>query len=292
MLVQTHVLQHHDTAEQQRRRVGETLARNVGGRTVNGLKNGALITNVAGWGQTQTTDQTGAHVRQDITVQVGHDEDLVVVRRRVGNDLQARVVQKLMVELDIWEFLGHLTSGVQEQTVGHLHDGGLVHDADLLLVHRASVLEGETEDPLRCLAGNELDALDDTIHHNVLNSGVFTLGVLADEDGVDVLVRSLAPRDGTAWADVGKKVECAAQGKVQGNMAFANGSLYVRLSPRAVDQNVGKTYSKRTLERDVVSPDAVDGLVGDGSLSILQDGSNINRFPFDGHLYCFSTSCS
>ena len=89
VLVETHVLQHHDTAEMHSCGVGEALASNIGGGAVDGLEDGALVTNVTGGGETETTDQTGAHVGQNVTVQVGHDEDLVVVRGGVGDDTQA-----------------------------------------------------------------------------------------------------------------------------------------------------------------------------------------------------------
>lgn len=89
VVVETHVLQHHDTAEKHSSGVGETLASNIGGGAVDGLEDRALVTNVTGGGETETTDQTGAHVGQNVTVQVGHDEDLVVVRGGVGDDTQA-----------------------------------------------------------------------------------------------------------------------------------------------------------------------------------------------------------
>lgn len=89
MVVETHVLKHHDTAEKQGSGVGETLAGNIRSGTVDGLEDGALVTNVTGGGETKTTDQTGAHIGQNITVQVRHDKDLVVVGGRVGDDLQA-----------------------------------------------------------------------------------------------------------------------------------------------------------------------------------------------------------
>ena len=44
------------------------------------------------------------------------------------------------------------------------------------------------------------------------------------------------------------------------------------------------TYGKRTLEGDVVSSYAVNSVVGDGGLSILQDGSNIDRLPLNRRL--------
>lgn len=225
MLVETHVLQHHDGGEQQSSRVGKTLASNVGGGTVDGLEDGALVTNVTGGSQTKTTDQTGAHVGQNVTVQVGHDKNLVVVRSGVGDDLQARVVQQLGVELDIGEVLGDVAGSVEEQTVRHLHDGGLVHNADLLLVDRLRVLEGEAKDALGGLLGDELDALHNTIHHNVLNTRVFTLGVLTDQHSVDIVVGGLVTGDGTAGADVGEQVEGTAQSQVQGDVALADGGL-------------------------------------------------------------------
>lgn len=89
VVVETHVLQHHDTAEKHSSGVGEALAGNIGGGAVDGLEDGALVTNVTGGGETETTDQTGAHIGQNVTVQVRHNEDLVVVGGRVGDDAKA-----------------------------------------------------------------------------------------------------------------------------------------------------------------------------------------------------------
>jgi len=225
VVVETHVLQHHDGAQKQSSGVGKALAGNVGGGTVDGLEDGALVTNVTGGGETETTDQTGAHVRENVTVQVGHNEDLVVVGGRVGDDLEARVVQQLSVELDVGELLGDLAGSVEEQTVGHLHDGGLVDNADLLLVDGLRVLEGETEDTLGSLLGDELDALHDTVNDDVLNARVFTLGVLTDENSVDVVVGGLVASNGLAGTQVGEQVESTAESQVQRDVTLANGRL-------------------------------------------------------------------
>ena len=45
--VEAHVTKHHDGAEEKSSGVGEALALNIGGGTVNGLEDGALVTNVA-----------------------------------------------------------------------------------------------------------------------------------------------------------------------------------------------------------------------------------------------------
>lgn len=226
MLGEAHVLQHHDTAEQESSRVGETLASNVGGGTVDGLEDGALVTNVTGRGETQTTDETGTHVGQNVTVQVRHDQDLVVVGSRVGDDLQARVVQQLSIELDIGELLGDVAGQVKEQTVGHLHDTGLVHHADLLLVDRACVLEGEPQHPLRRLLGDQLDALHHSVDHHVLNTRVLALRVLTDQHRVHVVVGGLVACNRPARTHVGEQVESPAQRQVQRDVTLANGGLF------------------------------------------------------------------
>ena len=192
------------------------------------LEDGALVTNVARGRETKTTDQAGAHVGQDVTVQVGHDQNLVVVGQRVGDHLQAGVVEQLSIELDVREVLGNVVGDLQEQTVGHLHDGGLVDNANLLAADLSGVLESEPQDTLASLTGNELDALDDTINYDVLNSGVFTLSVLTNENGVNTVVRGLVAGNRPARSQVGEEVECSSQSKVEGDMALANGSLVIR----------------------------------------------------------------
>lgn len=47
---------------------------------------------------------------------------------------------------------------------------------------------------------------------------------------------------------------------------------------------MGETYGERTLERNVVLLNAADGIVGDGSLAVLQDGTDINGLPLNGGL--------
>jgi hypothetical protein len=264
LLGETHVSQHHDRAEKERGGVSELLASNIGGGAVDSLEDGAVVTNVAGGGKTETTDETSAHVGQNVSVQVGHDEDLVVVGDRVGDHLQAGVVEQLGVKLNVGELLGDLAGGAEEETIGHLHDGGLVHSAHLLPANVAGVLEGVSQHALRGLAGDELDALDNAINHNVLDTGVFSLRVLTDQDSVDVVVGCLVAGDGSAGTDVGEEVEGTAESKVERDVALADGSR------------------KRALEGDQVLLDAGDGLVGDDCLAVLvQARGHVDGLPLD-----------
>jgi hypothetical protein len=69
-LVETHVPKHHDGTEQKSSRVGKTLAGNVGSGTVNGLEDGSVLANVTGGGETETTDETGGKIRENVTVKL------------------------------------------------------------------------------------------------------------------------------------------------------------------------------------------------------------------------------
>lgn len=217
--------QHHHRAEEKSGGVGQALAGNIRGGTVNSFEDGALITDIARGGKTEATNETGAHVGKNVTVEVRHDKNLVVVGDGIGGHLEAGVVEKLSIEFDIGELLGDLLGDLEEETVRHLHDGGLVNDADLLAANGAGMLEGESQDALTGSAGDELDTLNNTVDNHVLNARVLALGVLTDQDGINIIVGGLVSSDRPAGAEVGEKVEGAAEGKVEGDVALADGGL-------------------------------------------------------------------
>lgn len=117
VLGETHVSQHHDGTEEEGSRVGKVLASNVGSGAVDSLEDRALITNISGGGKSKATDETGAHIGQNVTVEVGHDKDLVVVRGGVSDHLEAAVVEELSVELNTGEVLGNLLGDLEEETI-------------------------------------------------------------------------------------------------------------------------------------------------------------------------------
>lgn len=101
-----------------------------------------------------------------------------------------------------------------------------MNDTDLLAADGIGVLEGESEDTLTGLLGDELDALNNAINDDMLNARVLALGVLTDQDGVDIIVGGLETGDGAARAQVGEEVECSSQGQVKRDVALANGGLF------------------------------------------------------------------
>lgn len=131
MLVQAHVSQHHDGAEKESSWVGKSLASDIWCGTVDSLEDRALVTNVTRRSETKTANKTSTHIGENVTVKVGHNQDLIVVWRWVGNDLQAGIVEELGIEFDLGEVLGYSQSSVQEETITHLHDGSLMNGPDL-----------------------------------------------------------------------------------------------------------------------------------------------------------------
>jgi hypothetical protein len=109
----------------------------------------------------------------------------------------------------------------------------------------------------------------------VLNARVLALGVLADQDGVDVVVGGLVPGDRPAGTKVGEEVECAAEGKVERDVTLANGG------------------GKGALQGNLVLLDALDGGIGDRRLAILEDRVDVDGLPLNGGLSrCVSISGS
>lgn len=152
-----------------------------------------------------------------------------------STNLQAGIVQKLSVKLNIREVLGHIAGSADKETIGHLHNGGLVDNANMLLVDRLGVLEAESQDTLRGLAGDQFDRLNNTVDNLVLNSRVFSLSVLANEDGVDAIVGSLEAGNRAARTDVGKQVESSTKSQVERDVSLANGGLRLSVCITAND---------------------------------------------------------
>jgi hypothetical protein len=101
----------------------------------------------------------------------------------------------------------------------------------------------------------------------MLDARVFSLSVLTDQDGVDVVVGCLVAGDGSAWSDVGEEVEGSAEGQVEGDVTLANGGR------------------ERTLKGDQVLLYALDGLVGNDRLAVfVEAGGDVDRLPLDGDL--------
>lgn len=264
LVKEAHVPKHHDGREQKRSRVGFVLTSNVGCGTVDGLEDGSVLANVTRRGETQTTNQTGAHVGKDIAVQVGHDHDPVSVWCRVLDDAETGTVEQVLVVSNVGVLLSNLSASVEEHSVGHSHDRCLVNGGDLVSAILLGVVESVSGDTFGSFVSDKLDGLYHTIHDLVFNAGVLSFGVFTDEHSVDVVVSGLETFDGLAWSNVRKEVEGSSEGQVERD---------VTLTDRG---------SEGTLECDSVLLDGDDGLFRDGLLAVLDEGSDGNFLPLDG----------
>ena len=90
-----------------------------------------------------------------------------------------------------------------------------MHSAHLLPADALSMLESESQDAFRSFAGDELDALDDTVDYDVLDTRIFSLGVLTDEDGIYIIVRCLVAGNRFAGSEIGEEIESSAESQIE-----------------------------------------------------------------------------
>ena len=70
------------------------------------FKHGVIGTDIAGWNESETADQTAAEVGEDVSLQVLHDHHVKLVR--VHHELHAGVVDDLVIALDLRIFFRDL----------------------------------------------------------------------------------------------------------------------------------------------------------------------------------------
>ena len=217
MVVKTNVAQHHGSGQDQSSGVGLVLALDVETDvTASRLEDGDVAAHVASGDDTGAADKTSTNVGQDTSVKVGHHHNIELLRP--GDALHRSVVDNHVVGLERGVVLANLLDGVAEETVGKLHDVGLVDAGNLLAVVGKRKGKGELGNALRLLAGDDLERLNHAVDRLVLKARVLALGVLTDDTEVDVLVARLVTRDVLEEDNRGVDVELLAEGDVEGTV--------------------------------------------------------------------------
>jgi len=80
----------------------------------------------------------------------------------VLNKLHASIVDNHIAELNVWEFGGNLTSTLQEQAIGELHNVGLVDGGNFLATVGFGILKGKASDIFRLFDGGDFVGGDDS----------------------------------------------------------------------------------------------------------------------------------
>lgn len=268
LVLQSKVTEEHGSRQQKSSGVSLVLAHDVlSDVTASGLKEGVLAAKVASWDDTGSTDERGTNVGDDVSVQVGEDDDVKLLGTR--NELHGGVVDDHLVKLDAGVailLLCDALAGVEEETVTELHDVGLVDTGDLLAVVLDGKVESETGNALGLGTGGDLERLYDTGVGLVLETRVLSLGVFTDDGKVDVLVAG-----GETWeglADNNRRVD--VEGLTHGDV------------PRVVACLL-HGGEENTLESDLVALQGLHSLL-ESSLVTASLARYVVLLPLDGDL--------
>ena len=268
MVIQTQVAQKHGARQDHGAGVSLVLALDVKTDvTAAGLKDGNITTHVATGDDTGATNKGSADVGENTSVQVRHDHDVKLLG--AGDSLHGGVIHDHVVDLQGGVVLGDLVESAAEETVGKLHDVGLVDAGDLLAVVGESKAEGKFGNALRLGASDNLQRLDHTLHGLVLQTGVLTLGVLTDDAQVDILVASLVSGDVLDQGDRGVDIQFLTEGDVEG---LVTGALHRGVENTLQTQLVALEGGQRLLEQ---------------LLGVLVTGVNtahVHLLPLNGHI--------
>jgi len=276
MVVETEVAEEHGAAEEESGRVGLILALDIQTDvSAAGLENGDITAHVAAGNDTGATDKSGGDVGENATVKVRHDHDVELLGP--ADALHGGVVDNHVVALELGEILGEPVKGATEETVGQLHDVGLVNASNLLAVVGEGEAESKLGDTLRLGAGDDLERLDDARNALVLETGVFTLGVLTDDAEIDVLVAGLETRNVLDQCDRGVDVEFLTHGDVETLVAgAADGSVEDALEAKLIALQGGNGLVELLLGTagggGIAETRDLDLLPGDGDVVGLEDG--------------------
>lgn len=227
-LLEVHELQHDTDTAHGGDGVGLVLAEDVRSAAVDGLADGEALADVGAGDEAQGADQAGALVGQDVAVQVGGDDDVVVLRPL--DELEGHGVDDLLLDGDGGAGGGQgLPRGGAEEAVRLRQNVGLVHDrhqgarVDAARAGVAHLLPplgdaaGHGGDAVGRVAGDPLDGLRDgpaarPALHGLLLLDVQVLGVLTHDDHVDAGLPEQARGDALDGAHVRVQVELLAQG--------------------------------------------------------------------------------
>jgi len=268
VIIETKVTQEHGARQDHSTRVGLILALDVETDvTAARLEDSNVTAHVATGDETGSTNESSADVGQNTTVKVRHDHNIELLG--TGHSLHGSVVHNHVVHLQGGVVLSDLVECAAEETIGQLHDVGLVNAGNLLAVVGQGEAESELGNTLGLGAGDDLEGLDDTVDGLVLEAGVLSLGVLTDDAEVDILVASLVTGDVLDQGDGGVDVQLLTEGNVEGLVA------------RALNRSV-----EDTLQTELVALEGSQGLAEE-LLGVLVTGvntANIDLLPLNGNV--------
>lgn len=247
VVVEAEMSEQHGTGQKESGWVSLVLALDIETDvTASGLEYSDVATHVAPGNNAGSTNEASPDVGQDTSVQVGHDHDVELLRPR--HTLHGGVVHDHVVGVERRVVLSNLLERVAEETVGKLHDVGLVDAGNLLPVVCERKSKSKLGNALRLGAGDDLERLDDAADRLVLQTRVLALGVLTDNADVDVLVARLVAGDILDKHDGSVDIELLAESDVERLVAGAlDGRVEDTLQTKLVALERGNGFAEEVL---------------------------------------------
>src|SRR5699024_11673576 len=182
--------QHQGHGEDRGARVGNPLPGDIRGRTVHGLEHGGVVVgrvDIARGGQADAAGHRARQVGQNVSEEVIGDDD--VVAGWVGDYVDGRGVDVVVVHLDVREFLTDRLDGTLPQATGVDEDIGLV-DPGQLFAALLGAAEGVADDALNAEPGVLADLAGDLVvgafAQGAAVAAVEALSTFADDHEVDL----------------------------------------------------------------------------------------------------------
>ena len=187
-----------------------------------GLKHSIVRTDIAGWNESQASDQAAAQVRKNISVQVLHYHNIKLIR--IHDKLHAGVIDDFIITFNLRIFLCNLFENGKEHAIGHFQDICLMNTGYFLASVLFRILECIADNALACLSCNNLNCMNCIRIYLLLYTNIKTFCIFAENHNIHILKWSFYCRVGLNRADIGIQVILSAKCYIQGAESFSNRS--------------------------------------------------------------------
>ena len=229
---------------------------------MHGLEHSAFLADVRARHETESANQPGAQIRNNIAIEIFTKQDVELFGPH--DELHRGVVDDDIVSLNLRIFFGDFVKALEKKTVRQFHDVCFMHTRNSLALFAARKIERKTRDARRGFLSNDLQAFDDAGNDHMLESRIKTLGVFAHDDQIEIRIAT-----GNVWqranrTQVRVKIQSLAQTDVD--------------RPETLADRCGD----RPLECDFVPLDRLEQFVGQRVAEFLQrQSARVMRLPFD-----------
>ena len=210
----SNVDQHLNSTQEQARWVGQVLSGSSRCRTVDRFEHGTSVTNVSATCQPDRSSNLSCNVGQDITIQVGHHNDV----KYLGgvSQLGSTDIDNPVLVLNVRVLGTDLIENLMKQTIGQLHDIVLGEASYLLPSVSPCILKGITNDLFGARARDQLQALHHIDGLAVFDTCVQIFFIFANDNHIHFgMLGANVGIVTQARTNVGIQPKCLSRGYVQ-----------------------------------------------------------------------------